>query len=165
MRQALKTLESEAPEIAAHRDSVCVREPATSAGDNPQVRILRERREEADEQLVTPEVARQIREANRELARLIPEGEHERLVQEHRALTLKKLTEGLSRSEQRDLTYTRWQLDRIEDAAAGEHLDYLEDLAETNADFAQHVNQLVDELRSFQMSQPRTARPAGRRRG
>jgi len=87
-----------------------------------------------------------IKLMNREITKQIPPRDIEALLDERNVLVRKKLKSGLSPKEDKRLTLVRWQLDRIDDAQHGEHLDYLEKLTENYEKFATDINVLFDQL-------------------
>jgi hypothetical protein len=57
--------------------------------------------------------------------------EEDEIVSERNILVKRKYKEGISKREQVRLRYLEWQIDRIEDAIAGESIDELEALVES----------------------------------
>jgi hypothetical protein len=85
----------------------------------------------------------ELRSANRRVARQTPAEERLELYSRHKQLMIKKFTDGLSTAEERELVLLRWNLDRIEDAETGEHLDYLEAVAESAERITKEIASLV----------------------
>jgi hypothetical protein len=67
------------------------------------------------------------RMAGRLNAASISEDEHADLLRRRQVLLDKELTGTITRSEQNELEYVRWSLDRIEDAKYGSEMDALEE--------------------------------------
>jgi hypothetical protein len=80
-----------------------------------------------------------IKQLNREIARKIPPGTKQALIDERNSLVEKMYKEDLTRKEEMRLTIVRWQLDIIDDAEIGEHLDELEQWAEVSEKFAKEI--------------------------
>lgn len=78
----------------------------------------------------------------RRLAAAIPEEHIAALASERTELVQKEFVDGLSRAEQIRLTRIDWELDRIEDAAIGDQLDFLEHVAATTRRLAEEVQDM-----------------------
>jgi hypothetical protein len=79
---------------------------------------------------------RDMRSAARALTRHTMAREEPKLLQERDELLSKKFEGGLSPREERHLKYVRWQLDRIDDAVNGAHLDQVERIVAAQEDMA-----------------------------
>jgi hypothetical protein len=90
--------------------------------------------------------AENIRSINRAVTQKIPNEIEEDLLRERNELVRKKIKQGLSKKEERRLTYLRWQLDRIDDARFGEQLDNLEMMASAQEEFAKELRFFLSEI-------------------
>lgn len=85
---------------------------------------------------------------------------HEATLRRQRsALAVRKLTSGLSEGDERALEYLSWQLDQIEDARSGEHLDALEHLVVENERLRESVAAVLSALRVRARPSKRKHRP------
>jgi hypothetical protein len=100
----------------------------------------------------------QIKRMNREASRKISAKAKEAFIEERNALVKKKFKKGLSREEERRLRFVRWQLDRIDDAEAGEHLDRLEKFAEYYEDVTREIKMLLGQLGGVRGTRKRSRR-------
>jgi hypothetical protein len=91
----------------------------------------------------------ELRSASRKVARQTTHEERLELYNRHKQLMTKKFTSGLNTVESRELVLLRWNLDRIEDAETGEHLDYLEAVAESAERINRDINTLVSKARDI----------------
>jgi len=97
--------------------------------------------------------ASRARELGREAARRTPPEERKKLFFEHDRLTQKMFTDGgLTRADERRLTYLRWNLDRLRDAEMGKQLDALEDVATMQERSAAQISQFLANVRTVQRS-------------
>lgn len=87
-----------------------------------------------------------IKRLNRAITKKTPAEEVKSLVDERNILVMKRTKAGLTRDEERRLTYLRWQLDRIDDAQYGEILDIFEKTAEEYERFASDIDSLLTQL-------------------
>jgi len=78
----------------------------------------------------------------------------EEMAEEHRALVLKRHGGGLDRRENARLAFLKWQLDRVDDALAGDHLDRLEGLAAMHGRLANFVDDFTAEWASARRKFP-----------
>jgi len=85
----------------------------------------------------------QIKAHNRSAAKKIPKKVTEALTAEHGELVLKKHRSSLSKKEAKRLTFIRWQLDRIYDAADASSMDALELMVEQHESFSEQLNELL----------------------
>lgn len=119
-----------------------------------QVFLTSEREEKADELTVDMPLtfrprglsALEIKDINRFITRKISPKFKEQLIEERNSLVDRKFNGGLSRKEERRLTYVRWQLDRIDDAEEGHILDYFEKVAEQHENFSKEITNILDRL-------------------
>lgn len=87
-----------------------------------------------------------IKRINRAVTQKIPTEIEEDLFRERNEHVRKKTKRGLSKKEERRLTYLRWQLDRIDDARFGEQLDNLETMVLAQEEFAKELRFLLSEI-------------------
>jgi len=91
---------------------------------------------------------RAVRAANRAIAGLTPPGERQRLMKRQGDLAARQIADELSESEERELQLVRWQLDRIDDALAGEALDVFETVVDEQEHLAKKIGDFVSQLKS-----------------
>jgi len=128
---------------------------ALESGDSPSATALNHGSTAARADLpprATPETAYRARLVGREVARQTLPEERERLFAEHDALTTKMFADGLSKAEERRLTYLRWNLDRIRDAEMGDQLDALEEIAVLQERTANQIGQFLQQVQNVQRS-------------
>jgi hypothetical protein len=87
-----------------------------------------------------------IKKMNRELAKKISLQDEKYFITKHSELVRKKFTGGLSNDEQKQLDFIRWQMDRIDDARNGEHMDHLTQIIESHEEFAQDLEKILSKI-------------------
>ena len=87
-----------------------------------------------------------IKKINRAFTKRIPLEIEEDLIKERNQLVRKKIKEDLTKREQIRLTFLRWQLDRIDDAKHGEHLDLLGRIVEAQEEFTEEIGMLLSQI-------------------
>jgi hypothetical protein len=88
----------------------------------------------------------EIKFLNRKITKRIPRDVKDEFIKEHIILVKNKFDKGLSKAEERRLSYVRWQLDRIDDAEHGEYLDRLEGFTEGIETFAVEIDKLLKQF-------------------
>lgn len=88
----------------------------------------------------------------------------EGLLQERSQLLKKKFSTGLSAREQRHLTYVLWQIDRIDDARVGDHLDKMEEIAVLHTHFADTMESWLRQIEEARRANPQESTEAARTR-
>jgi hypothetical protein len=97
----------------------------------------------------TPEIIydpANVKLISRMVAELTPDAEYKKFLELKKNLMFKKYSEGLSKKEELSLQLTLWNIDRIEDAKYGRHLDALETIVKTHEMVAQSITQTVNRL-------------------
>ena len=91
--------------------------------------------------------SQELRAWNRTISRneLLPQ--REQLAAERAALFTKGLDTELTRTEQRQLRYVEWQLDRLDDAVVGDQLDMLAAFVSATERLGGRMDQWLTELR------------------
>lgn len=88
---------------------------------------------------------------------------YDQITKARAALAQRAVSQQLSRGERSRLQYLEWQIDQIEDAMGGAHLDLLEALARKHEDIAKQVGDLMSKL--TEQSPTTLQRRPSRRRG
>jgi hypothetical protein len=81
--------------------------------------------------------------------------EHEALLRERQFLLDKLFDGSITKSEQNQLEYVRWSLDRIEDARFGHSLDALENQVDTYENVIKELNKFYEQLETRTERRPR----------
>lgn len=87
-----------------------------------------------------------IKKINRAFTKGIPPEFEENLIKERNELVRKKIKERLTKKEQIRLTFLKWQLDRIDDAKHGEHLDFLGRIVGAQEEFAKEIGMFLSQI-------------------
>lgn len=89
-----------------------------------------------------------INNYNREVTKknLLPRQDD--IITERSKLINKKFKDGISKLEERRLKYLDWQLDRIDDALNGEHLDKLEKMVQMHEKLARSVGDFAEIIKN-----------------
>lgn len=102
---------------------------------------------------------------NRQITLTALASEEGNLLEKRQSLIAKMFTDGLSKSENTQLKYISWQLDRIEDAKYGEQLDELEKIIQLQEKTAEELKQITTQFNRHYASQgKRNDRKFGNRR-
>lgn len=87
-----------------------------------------------------------IKKINRAFTKGISPKIEENLIKERNELVKKKVKEHLTKKEQIRLTFLKWQLDRIDDAKHGEHLDFLGRIVGAQEEFAKEIGMFLSQI-------------------
>ena len=90
-----------------------------------------------------------VRHASRALTRRTMADEEPALLRERDELLDRKYESGLDVHGERRLTYVRWQLDRIDDALNGEHLDAVERVVSAQEQMAGTIDEYAHIVRGY----------------
>jgi predicted ABC-type ATPase len=103
-----------------------------------------------------PKIASSIQElraANRQVTLMTMGLQEQDIAKERKQLVARKYNSGISLREERRLKYLNWQLQRIDDARIGEHLDKLEMIVQSNERLAGELRHFTDAVSRIQNSQ------------
>lgn len=106
---------------------------------------------------------KEIRESNRAIQSQVSDEDYQSLLKERNELVVKEFRQGLTKKEKTRLAMLRWEIESIEDARLGPHLDKLEKLAVRQQGLAKEVNSFVDEIKRHYKNKSNKKNIKGRR--
>ena len=136
-----------------------ISETDASVGENVRADDLRQDFGKFKPDIPTVHTERSLKECRR-AGRLValqtkPEEQRE-LTETHRRLVYKRLMEGLTREEESQLKMIRWEMDTVQDALSGAHMESTEAWIESSEQFANDIESLIKEATAIASNKPRT---------